>query len=93
MDLLDKIDLFTFNGEYTVEGDKAEYDKFVKAELAKTGKSLGDMDDEETKEFFAMIDKKWKGEDEETNEAYVEDEDEDEEHMENKKKDVEDGET
>lgn len=89
MDLLDKITMFTFNGEYTVEGDKAEYDAFVKAKLAKSGKSLGDMDDEETKEFFAMIDKEWKGE--ETNENY--EEEDEEEQMKNKKKDVEDGET
>jgi hypothetical protein len=99
MDLLDKIGLFTFNGTYeapVVEGDKAAYDKFVKGELEKTGKSLGDMDDEETKKFFAMIDKKWKGDDEKANEDmdYEEEEEEEEDEVMNKKKkDDGDGET
>lgn len=35
------------------------YQKFFKKELEKTGKSLGDMSDEETKNFFNKIDKMW----------------------------------
>lgn len=59
MDLLEKIDLYV--GEINEE---SEYQKFVKGKLADAGKSLGDMNDEETKKFFAMIDKEWKSEDE-----------------------------
>lgn len=57
MDLLQKIDMFV--GELNEE---SEYQMFVKKKLKELGKSLGDMGDEETKEFFAMIDKEWKGE-------------------------------
>ena len=58
MDLLEKIDKFV---GYDIN-EESEYQKFVKTKLADYGKSLGDMDDEETKKFFAMIDKEWKGE-------------------------------
>ena len=59
MNLLEKIDLYI--GDINEE---SEYQKFVKGKLADTGKSLGDMDDEETKKFFAMIDKEWKSKEE-----------------------------
>ena len=59
MDLLEKIDMF-IGSIYEENG----YQEFVNTKLKEYGKSLGDMDDEETREFFAMIDKEWKGVDE-----------------------------
>lgn len=59
MNLLEKIDLYI--GDVNEE---SEYQKFVKGKLADAGKNLGDMDDEETKKFFSMIDKEWKSKDE-----------------------------
>ncbi|KFZ25659.1 MAG: hypothetical protein KQ78_02152 [Candidatus Izimaplasma bacterium HR2] len=59
MDLLEKIDLYVEN-----INEESDYQKFVKKKLADTGKSLGDMNDEETKKFFLMLDKEWKSKDE-----------------------------
>lgn len=38
------------------------YQEFVKKKLG--DRNLGDMNDEDTKKFFAMIDKAWKSEEE-----------------------------
>ncbi len=54
MELLDKIDMMVGG-----VNEESEYQKFVKKKL--DGRSLGSMDDEETKEFFAMVKKEWKG--------------------------------
>ena len=61
MDLLDKIDLYTFDGEYKID-EASAYDAFVKKKLG--DRNLGDMDDAETKTFFASVDKEWKAKDE-----------------------------
>lgn len=58
MDLLDKIDMYVNEGESV---DESKYNDFVKKKLEDGGKSLGSMSDDETKEFFAMIKKEWKG--------------------------------
>lgn len=55
MDLLEKIDM------YVGDVNESKYNDFVKKKLEDGGKSLGEMSDEETKEFFAMIKKEWKG--------------------------------
>lgn len=55
MDLLDKIDMFM---GYDVSEETA-WQKHVKKEL--DGRNLGDMDDEETKEFFSNAKKSYKG--------------------------------
>lgn len=63
MDLLKKMDMFI---GYDVNEETA-WQKHIKKEL--NGRNLGDMDDEETKEFFAQAKKSFKGE---TNEAKIE---------------------
>lgn len=53
---------------YEVIKEETEYQKFFKAELEKSGKTIGDMGDDEKKEFFNMIDRKFKAKDESINE-------------------------
>lgn len=83
MDLLEKIDMYTWDGEYTNPvNEESAYQKFFAKKLEATGKSLDDMSDDEKKKFFNMVDKEWKADDEKkTNEdRKEEDEDESKEH-------------
>lgn len=41
--------------------EESDYQTFFKKSLEKSGKSLGDMTDQEKKDFFNKIDKSWKG--------------------------------
>lgn len=41
--------------------EESDYQMFFKKALEKSGKSLGDMTDQEKKDFFNKIDKSWKG--------------------------------
>lgn len=59
------------------EEEETEYDKFVKKMLDKEGKSLGDMTDKETKEFWKKVDKKWNADDEEGKDGKVNEEEKD----------------
>lgn len=58
MDLLNKIDMFVGNG-YELSEEETAWQKHIKKEL--NGRNLGDMDDEETKKFFAQAKKSYKG--------------------------------
>jgi len=49
--------------KYATESD---YQKMFKKELEKTGKGIASMSDQEKKDFFNKIDKKYKGKNEET---------------------------
>ena len=49
--------------KYATESD---YQKMFKKELEKAGKGIGSMSDQEKKDFFNKIDKKYKGKNEET---------------------------
>ncbi len=64
MDILEKIDMYVNEGELVGDNQlikENDYQKFVSKKLKEKGTSLGKMDDKETKEFFAMIKKEWKG--------------------------------
>jgi signal-transduction protein with cAMP-binding, CBS, and nucleotidyltransferase domain len=44
--------------------EEGDYQDYFKAQLAKTGKSITDMDDEEKKKFFNSVDAGFKAKDE-----------------------------
>lgn len=56
------------DGPATAKG-RSDYKEFFRKELQKTGKTIEDMSDEEKKEFFNRIDKKWKADNESIDEA------------------------
>jgi hypothetical protein len=49
---------------YDIKKEANDYQMLVKKELEKKGKSLGDMSDQEKKDFFNGLDKKYKAKDE-----------------------------
>jgi hypothetical protein len=60
MDLLEKLELFSWDGEYKVEvNEESEWQAHIKKMLK--GRNLGDMDDEETKAFFKEAKASYKG--------------------------------
>lgn len=93
MDLLDKISLYTFDGTYKDEvSEETAWQTHIKKEL--DGRSLGSMDDEETKKFFKDAKASFKGstnedkkeEDEDESKEHEDSESEEEEKEEHKKK-------
>ena len=84
------IKLTSFIAEAEKSKEQKEYQALISKKLKEKGvKDLGDLNDKETKAFFAEIDKEWDGEDE-VNEKKVEDdfdseEDKDEEELKDKK--------
>jgi len=49
---------------FDIKTEASDYQMLVKKELEKKGKSLGDMSDQEKKDFFNSLDKKYKAKDE-----------------------------
>lgn len=54
---------------FDIKTEANEYQMLVKKELEKQGKSLGDMSDQEKKDFFNSLDKKYKAKDEQVDDA------------------------